>query len=358
MAVGRHRPGPPLPSGAVARHGGVQVSEVQRSRMLNSAVQVVSEYGYGQLTVARVTGRARVSRRTFYDVFEDREDCFLAAFEDALARAASLLIAAYEGERDWREKVRAGLAALLVFLDEQPQMGSLLIVNALRAGPRVLERRAEVLAQLGVVLQQGGSRAKAGREFPVLTGEGVVGAVFSVIHTRLLQQDSGPLVELLNPLMGMIVLPYQGPAVAQREVDRRGAGTFSSGRKTPVGLKSSARLADPSLAGDPLAGLPMRITYRTLRVLRAVAELSDASNREVAERAGVSDQGQISKLLGRLERLGLIQNTAAAGEGHHRRQPTGEPNAWRLTSQGLEVQRAVQAQSPASPRVGRTGEQC
>ena len=52
------------------------MSEVQRARMLSAAVRVVSEYGYQKMSVARVAGGARVSRRTFYDVFEDREDCF------------------------------------------------------------------------------------------------------------------------------------------------------------------------------------------------------------------------------------------------------------------------------------------
>jgi AcrR family transcriptional regulator len=321
----------------------VRLSEVQRSRMLSSAVAVISEYGYGQMSVARVTGRARVSRRTFYDVFEDREDCFLAVFDDALERVAERVVLAYESERDWRERVRAALAALLEFLDEQPGVRSLLIVDALQAGPRVLRRRAEVFERLSVALQRGGSRSRAARELPALTGEGVVGAVFSVIHTRLLAPHPGPLVELLNPLMGMIVLPYRGPAAAQRELERRGTRTFSSDRKTPAGLKSTTHLADASLAKDPLAGLPMRLTYRTLRALAAVAERPDASNREVADIAGVSDQGQMSKLLARLERLGLIRNAAAEREGVH--QPHGDPNAWRLTPRGEEIQQATQTQS-------------
>ena len=74
----------------------------------------------------------------------------------------------------------------------------------------------------------------------------------------------------------------------------------------------------------------MRLTYRTTRVLQCIAAQVGISNREVAEEAGVADQGQISKLLARLERLGLIANT---GEGHAK----GEPNAWQLTPLGREV---------------------
>ena len=74
----------------------------------------------------------------------------------------------------------------------------------------------------------------------------------------------------------------------------------------------------------------MRLTYRTARVLEVVAEYPGASNRLIAEHAEIADQGQVSKLLARLERLGLMRNT---GEGHAK----GEPNAWRLTALGESV---------------------
>ena len=82
----------------------------------------------------------------------------------------------------------------------------------------------------------------------------------------------------------------------------------------------------------------MRLTYRTVRVLVAIAAHADASNRKVAEAAGVQDQGQISKLLARLEHLGLIQNTGS-GQSH------GAPNAWRLTDRGCEVELTIRQQT-------------
>jgi DNA-binding IclR family transcriptional regulator len=88
------------------------------------------------------------------------------------------------------------------------------------------------------------------------------------------------------------------------------------------------------MARDALAGLPIRLTYRTVRVLSTIAERPGSSNRIVSELAELSDQGQTSKLLQRLERLGLIRNT---GLGHAH----GETNAWQLTPLGVEVERAV-----------------
>jgi hypothetical protein len=82
----------------------------------------------------------------------------------------------------------------------------------------------------------------------------------------------------------------------------------------------------------------MRLTYRTVRVLTAIAELGGRgvhpSNREIGVASGMNDQGQISKLLSRLHRLGLIDNTVA-GPGR------GAPNAWALTPKGAEIEQAI-----------------
>jgi AcrR family transcriptional regulator/DNA-binding MarR family transcriptional regulator len=310
----------------LSRRGDVLVSAAQRSRIISSAVQVLDEYGYAGMSVARITGGAGVSRRTFYDLFEDREDCFLAAFEDAAAAARELVMEAWRDARGWREQTRGALLALLRFLDEQPGGRSLLIVDALKAGRRVQERRAELLAEIAKALHEEGSEARSGRALPTLTGEGVVGAVVGVIHTRLLARSPGPMVELLSPLMGMVVLPYLGAAAAHRELMR------------PAPAVQGPAPVDNGRWGhhtDRRAGLPMRVTHRTLLVLEVIGQQPGASNREVSVKAGVTDQGQISKLLARLEGFGLIENTSPG-------QPAGEPNRWRLTPRGHEMQQSTQ----------------
>lgn len=314
----RLRPGPNgLPRG--------QVTEIQRSRMLTAAVQAVEEVGYARMTVAQVIGRAKVSRKTFYDVFADREDCFLAAFDLAVAQAQALVIEAYARESDWREGMRAGLARLLAFMDEEPGLARLCVVEALGAGGRVVEHRAKVLDELAAVVDGGRSLGNAAREPPQVTAEGVVGAVFAVIHTRILEGDKEPLSNLLAPLMSMIVLPYLGTRAASRELSR----------PTPTPRKDAHGAVRPG-SRDPLEGLDMRLTYRTVRVLMVIGGSPGASNREIAEGSGIADQGQISKLLTRLRRLDLVENR---GEGQAR----GAANAWYLTERGAEVERAARA---------------
>ena len=161
-------------------------------------------------TVARVVARSGVSRRTFYDHFEDREACFLAAFEDGVARATRRVLAAYDPKARWAERIRTALTALLSFLDADRAVGRLLLVGSLGAGAEALERRQAVLARAIAVVDEGREETKAGADLPALTAEGVVGGVLSVLHARLLDPGSPPLVELTSQLMATIVLPYLG----------------------------------------------------------------------------------------------------------------------------------------------------
>ncbi len=311
-----------------------QVADIQRSRLLAAAVRAVDELGWANTTVADVVARSRVSRRTFYELFANREECLAAMLEDILgAVAGELATAGLEGV-EWRERVRRGLWAILAFFDREPVLARVCVVQALSGGPEVLERREEILVRLAGVVDGGRGGARAAQCTP-LTAEGLVGAAFGIVYARLLKGQLRPLTELLGELMAMIVLPYLGPAAARREL--------ALPVHAPVTPRAARRPAWPARAvSDPLESVPMRLTYRTSRVLDGVAELTgrgaDPSNREVGDFAGIPDAGQVSKLLRRLERLGLLANS---GLGHAR----GEPNAWRLTVKGEQVARSIRAHS-------------
>lgn len=303
-----------------------RVDGIQRTRIVAAVVQVVGEHGVQGMSVARVVSRAGVSRRTFYELFADAEECFLAAFDHSVERIAAAVVPAYEagrrtpGSHGWQDRVRAALLALLCHLDEDPSHGRLVIVDALAAGPRAVERRARLQARLVEAVDEGRRHAKAGSVASPITAEGVVGAVCSVLHTRLHKPDPRPFVHLTNPLMSIVLLPYLGPAATRAELRRPDPPT-------------PPKAASQDTNGDLLTQLGMRITYRTVRVLLAVDELPGASNRTIGKHSGVEDQGQISKLLRRLEGLGLIANDGPAEPGSR--------NAWRLTERGEEVKRLV-----------------
>jgi AcrR family transcriptional regulator len=301
------------------------MDEFQRMRITSAMVAVGSKRGFEQTTVSQIVRRAGVSRRTFYELFEDRHACFLAVFQDAVARAGAPVAAAYGAERSWRERIRAGVRALLIFLDDEPELARLCLVGALAAGPATLAWRREVVHELTKVVDQGRDRRRVGP--PPLTAEGLVGGGLTVLHDRLLEPDPGPLIDLLNPLVAMIVMPYLGGGAARRELSR---------------TSSDARNRSRAVEQRPV-GLDIRITYRTCLVLAAIESDPGLSNKQLAAAAGIIDQGQISKLLGRLKRLGLIENTGGG-------QTTGQANAWRLTPKGFALQRELSRSHVLSPR--------
>lgn len=306
-------------SRARSASGPARVLEIQRSRILAAMVEECAARGAANVSVAHVVSRAGVSRRTFYEIFADREDCFLASFDEGAARASRYVLDGYDPTAGWLERIRTILDGLLAFLDAEPDTGELLVVGSLGGGPETLERRRHVLAQAIAIVDEGRKETDAGRHLPAVTAEGIVGGVLAVLHSRLLDRDREPFVRLAGPLTSMVVLPYVGADVARCELARAA---------TP------APRLQPTAGPDPLRQLGMRLTYRTIRVLMAVAATPGSSNRQVADESGIGDQGQISKLLARLHGLGLIENTGA---------PTtrGAPNAWVLTDRGWEVQAAL-----------------
>lgn len=314
--------------------------------ILEAIAAIVAESGAGGLTLRETLRRAGVTRRAFGERFTDIDAALLAAFDFGVARARERAAPAYTAQARWRDGIRAGLAELLRFLDDEPDLARLCVLHSLTGGPELLRRRARVQAQLTAIVDRGRSEGAVGRsEPPSVVAEGVVGAVSTVVQTRLLAQDADPpdkrpTIELFGSLMSIVVLPYLGTGAARREL----------GRPAPAPPPSEA--GEPARIPSPYEDPGVRLTYRTGRVLQAIARYPGASNREVAERSGVVDQGQISKLLARLEQTGVIVNES---EGTTR----GAPNAWRLTGLGERVERGVRERygpvsaDPEHDRAGR-----
>jgi AcrR family transcriptional regulator len=301
---------------------------MQRARLLGAAVPAVDELGWSGVTVADIASRARVSRRTFYDLFANREECLLALLDDTVGRVEHDLAVMNLHEKAWVERVRTGLWRILCFLDRDPALARVCVVQSARGSRRVLEAREEILTRLAGAVEDGCSQSAHGAHVPSVIAEGLIGAVVAIVYKRLLKGERAPLTDLHGDLMGVIVLPYQGAAAAGRERKRHSPESLLSTIRAASSRQSNQR------EDDPLRDLPMRLTYRTARVLGVVAQNTGVSNRLVAEHAGITDQGQVSKLLARLQRLGLLTNT---GEGHTR----GERNAWQLTPLGERVTRQL-----------------
>jgi AcrR family transcriptional regulator len=303
------------------------VEDIERTHILEALATIVAERGIGGLTLADALARADVTRRTFYSLFDDLEAALLAAFDVGVLRARERIAPAYDEGLRWRDAIRPALAELLRFLDDEPAFGRLCVVHSLSGGPDLLRRRAEVQAGLWRIVERGRSEGLASRtDPPAVVAEGIVGAVLTVVQTRLLGQDADPpderpVIELFGSLMSLIALPYLGYGAAQRE--------FGRPAPAPLGAGGAGALE----GRHPGEYHGVRLTYRTGRVLSAIAQYPGASNREVAERSGIVDQGQVSKLLARLQNAGVVENLAVTARG--------APNSWRLTELGERVERGV-----------------
>jgi hypothetical protein len=252
----------------------------------------------------------------------------------------------------WLERVRAGLVALLGFFDDEPSVARTLVLDAAVNPAVALECRQRLYRVLASLLNTDGAAAvgapPAGTgpgpqqaRSPALTAELVVGGVFSVIRSSMLESDGRKLVELAPCLMAFIAAPYLGQAAARAELEGRSSEDSESlgNEARGPGRDELARAAAIFRAAE----LPIRATHRTTLVLRAIARAPYSNNREVAQAAGLADEGQASKLLARLESRGVIENV---GVGAAR----GEPNAWLLTPSG---QRAVELLGKSSSSDGR-----
>jgi AcrR family transcriptional regulator len=194
------------------------IARSQRERLLEAAVRVVAEKGYGPTTVTDLTREAGISRTTFYAMFDDKEACFLAAYDgvvDALVRRIS---AAYEAEEGWPRRARAGLAALLEALAEEPDVARLALVDVGAAGPAAQRRYRAALQRLTPLFDEGRDFAPGGRSLPANTSRMAIGAVAGLTSDELAAGRAEYLPSLLSDLLFATLVPYIGPVAAAREV--------------------------------------------------------------------------------------------------------------------------------------------
>lgn len=176
---------------------------------------VVTEKGYAATTVADVVERAGVSRRTFYEQFEDKESCFLAAYDLGLAVVLERIRAAVEERPDagWRDRARAGVEAFLALLASEPAFARALQVEVLSAGPAALDRRSAMLTTFGSVWRGVHDRARAEEPtlpplpeevFTILTA-GLEELIRDCVRTRgpeALPELAGPILRTVFAVFG------------------------------------------------------------------------------------------------------------------------------------------------------------
>jgi AcrR family transcriptional regulator len=208
-----------LPRG---RHGlsRAEVEAQQRTRILAAMVDVVAERGFAETRVVDVITAAGVSRKTFYELFDDKESCFLAAFDVALEVLLRATRRGYETDPSapWPNRVRLALAAFLEMLANRPAAARFCLVEVLAAGPRAVARRDAAMRQFTGFIDAG--RAESSADLPGITSLAVVGGLYELLYSEILHGATASLPMRLPELIYWIVHPFLGDAIAseQREL--------------------------------------------------------------------------------------------------------------------------------------------
>ncbi len=213
-----------LPRGRHAAPRAV-VREAQRARMLEAMTQAVAEKGYARVAVADVIERAGVSRKTFYEQFANKEECFLAAYDAGVDRLLAAIDEALATlAPDWLAAARRAVEVYLETMAAGPAFARAFLIEALGAGPAALERRSIVQGRFADQLAAIHRRARADiPEIPALaplTFRAAVGAVNELVTAHVLEHGADTLPELADAILDVHVALLIGRELASRIATR------------------------------------------------------------------------------------------------------------------------------------------
>lgn len=199
------------------------VTSSKRQAILDGMLESVGAEGYENTSVRTVLDRTGVYRQAFYDNFADKDECYLQAYDVGVERVEALVVAAAAEEPGWTGRLRAGLGALLDFLDAEPDVARALLVEVHAAGPEALAKRSAAMARVNLFLDQAREVAGDSESPPAIAGEGIAAGIHAVIHSRLATGSNDGFRQLLPEFMYFAVLPYFGAELAGAEMRAAGA---------------------------------------------------------------------------------------------------------------------------------------
>jgi AcrR family transcriptional regulator len=193
------------------------VDSPKREKILSGMLEEVGSTGYDATSVRTVLARTGLYRQAFYDNFADKDECYRMAFAAGVGRLEALAAAA-ASEETWRAKLRAGLGAVLDFLDDEPDVGRALFIEVHAAGAEALQRRAEAMKRAADFIDLARLEADEADSPPRIAAEGIVAGIHAVVHSRLSTGANEGFRTLLPEFMYFAVLPYFGAEAASSEM--------------------------------------------------------------------------------------------------------------------------------------------
>ncbi|MEA2378269.1 MAG: hypothetical protein QOK00_3158 [Thermoleophilaceae bacterium] len=194
------------------------VEASQRTRLLEAVGRAVAERGYATATIDDVVGGAGVSKKTFYDHFADKQECFLGAYEAASEELLERVGEAHATQEDWLERTRAGIRAYLRWLAAEPALARVFLIEVAAAGPQALERRERLRDRYAELMRERLVDPEASR-LPIEIFHAVVAAVDDVVVRHIREHGAEQLPALEPVLLYLQVALLAGPQVAAESVE-------------------------------------------------------------------------------------------------------------------------------------------
>lgn len=208
--------------GGIAKATG-PATESLRRRIYSALAEVIAERGYREVSATDVIDRAGILPEAFYELFQDKETCFVEAYEEIITEAVYRTVEAGSEAGDvWQEQVRAALKAFLEYVAENPSLARMCLVETLGAGPAQVTRYEDTIARFAALFKGGREASDHGASLPESTEEMIVGGLFWVVHTRIINHDVEHIEALLSELTQFVLAPYLGSDEARRYVAMTG----------------------------------------------------------------------------------------------------------------------------------------
>jgi AcrR family transcriptional regulator len=201
---GQHR----LPREVVTRN--------QRLRLVAGVARGMSEHGYARLTVEHMIAAAGVSRSTFYEHFDNKQEAVLVAHDVVFERYLGALLRSCNSAGEWPLKIKAAIATTIAFAIDEPEQAQLLALDSLAGDAEVASRVLASSDHLAGLLSAGRQYSPRGAELPGLTEKALVGAVSAIVAGRLMNGEADSLSELEPQIVELILIPYLGPEEASQ----------------------------------------------------------------------------------------------------------------------------------------------
>jgi AcrR family transcriptional regulator len=195
------------------------VAQNQRERMLLATSELAADRGYQKTTIELIAKTARVALVTFYEHFADKEECFLAAFDENVEAAREVFAELLDSDDPWPDQIAAGLEIFLEMVVNEQARAKLCIVEAQAAGGAALARYQAMLEGVGPKLREGRELNPRAERLPEGLEVAIAGGLVWLVHQRLVADRADGLKELLPEMLQVTLTPYVGEVEAARAAE-------------------------------------------------------------------------------------------------------------------------------------------